>query len=434
MQTRLAAARVLRSVGEGGSLSRDLPAVLTKIRPEAHATVRALAYGALRYYERIDALLALLLRKPLKRKDRIVADLLRVALFELLDAETPDYAVVDNTVRIVRQQRPWAGGMANAVLRRFLRERGSLLATVMQQPEARYLLPVWLIGKLQKAWPEEFERIAEAMAEPPPMTLRVDLSRTDRESYLKRLEQAGIGADPHPVVASAIVLHAPTDVTALPGFDEGLVSVQDAAAQLAAGLLDVVPGQRILDACAAPGGKTVHILESVAGDAAVTAVESDPARVERLRENIARSGYSAEIVVADAADTAAWWDGKPFDRILLDAPCSATGVIRRHPDIKRHRQPDDITALVEQQRRLLDALWPLLAAGGLMLYATCSVLPEENVRQIEAFLEARADAASVSIDVEGGVAMEVGKQLLPGDAGRDGFFYAGIRKLPDILL
>ncbi len=424
MQTRLAAARVLQGVREGGSLSRELPKILARTPPEAHATIQALTYGVLRRYERIDALLALLLRKPLKRKDRIVADLLRVALFELLDAETPDYAVVDNTVRLIRQQRGWAAGMGNAVLRRFLRERDDLLQQAMMQPAARWLLPDWLAGKLRKAWPDDFEAIATAMAQPPPLTLRVNLDRISREDYLAQLARAGLAATAHPLVASAITLDAPTDVTRLPGFAAGLVSVQDAAAQLAAGLLDPQPGQRLLDACAAPGGKSVHLLEASGGGARLVAVESDARRVDRLRENLARSGYEASIVVADAAQPEAWWDGEPFDRILLDAPCSATGVIRRHPDIKRHRRPEDIDALVAQQRRLLELLWPLLKPGGLLLYATCSVLPQENARQIERFVGARDDAAIVPITAEWGRASGHGRQILPGETGMDGFFHA----------
>ncbi len=424
MQTRLAAARVLQGVREGGSLSRELPAVLARMRPESHATIRALVYGVLRQFERVDALLGLLLRKPLKRKDRIVADLLRIALFELLDAATPDHAVVDNTVRIVRRQRPWAGGMANAVLRRFLREREPLLAAVMQQPQARHRLPGWLIDELRKAWPADFDRLARAMAEAAPMTLRVDLSRIERQAYLRQLEKAGVAAVAHPLVETAVLLRGTVDVTGLPGFGDGVVSVQDAAAQLAASLLDTGPGQRILDACAAPGGKTVHILETVGGDADVVAVESDPARVGRLRENLARSGYRASIVTADAADTAGWWDGEPFDRILLDAPCSATGVIRRHPDIKRHRRPEDVVALAGQQRRLLDALWPLLKPGGRLLYATCSVLPQENARQMAAFGRARTDLRFEPIELKVGRATTPGWQLLPAEQGMDGFFYA----------
>ncbi len=428
MQTRLAAARVLQGVREGGSLSRELPLWLAKCSPETHPTIQALSYGVLRHYERIDALLAVLLRKPLKRKDRIVTDLLQVALFELLDAETPDYAVVDSTVSLIRQQRPWAAGMGNAVLRRFLRDRDVLLQQVMAQPAARYLMPDWLVGKLRKAWPDDFEQVAAAMARPAPMTLRIDLNRCSRDDYLDALQVAGVTATAHPVATAAIVLDTPTDVTRLPGFDSGEVSVQDAAAQLAAGLLDPRPGQRILDACAAPGGKTVHLLEASAGEASVTAVESDPQRVERLRENLARSGYQATISIADAGNTAPWWDGQPFDRILLDSPCSATGVIRRHPDIKRHRQPDDVKALVVQQRRLLEQLWPLLKPGGLLLYATCSVLPEENSKQAERFLADTPDCAEQAIDADWGRACNVGRQVLPGEHGMDGFYYAMFTK------
>ena len=431
MHPRLAAAGVLQGVRRGGSLSRELPAALAQADVESHPTIQALSYGALRQYELIDALLGLLLQKPLKAKDRIVTDLLRIALFELLDAARPDYAVVDSTVRLVKQKRRWAAGLANAVLRRFLRERETLLDTARQQPSARYLLPDWLLGKLRKAWPDDFDMLAQSLASPAPMTLRVDLSRVSRKDYLLQLDAAGMAADAHPLVASAITLRGACDVTRLPGFLQGQVSVQDAAAQLAGWLLDVAPGQRVLDACAAPGGKTVHLLEQTAGEAAVTAIELEPRRVERLGENIRRSGYHAEVVVADAGSPAAWWDGIQYDRILLDAPCSATGVIRRHPDIKRHRQPDDIVALVAQQARLLENLWGLLRPGGLLLYATCSILPEENWRQVERFCTATADCHEAVIEAEWGRAMVVGRQVLPGENALDGFYYAGLRKAED---
>ncbi len=428
MQTRLAAARVLQGVRDGGSLSREFPRWLAKCPPESHPTIQALSYGVLRHDERIDALLAILLRKPLKRKDRIVTDLLRVALFELLAAETPEHAVVDSTVSLIRQQRQWAAGLGNAVLRRFLRDRNVLLQQVMAQPAARYLLPDWLVGKLRKAWPDDFEQVAAAMARPAPMTLRIDRNRRSRADYLDALQAVGVTASAHPVAATAVVLDTPSDVTRLPGFDSGVVSVQDAAAQLAAGLLDPQPGERILDACAAPGGKTIHLLEATAGEASVTAIESDPQRVERLRENLARSRYQATVSIADAGNTASWWDGQLFDRILLDAPCSATGVIRRHPDIKRHRQPDDVKALVAQQRRLLEQLWPLLKPGGLLLYATCSVLPEENSKQAERFLADTPDCAEQAIAADWGRACDSGRQILPGEYGMDGFYYAVFTK------
>lgn len=428
MQPRLAAARVLQRVREGESLSRALPALLEKTPQESHATIQALSYGVLRYCELIEAVLAILLNKPLKRRDRIVADLLRVALFELLDEASPDYAIVDNAVRLVRQQRTWAAGLGNAVLRRFLRERDALLEQAMAQPSARWLLPDWLAGKLRKAWPDQFEQVSAAMAQPPPLTLRVDLARVSRQNYLHQLQEAGISAAEHPVVASAVVLETACDITQLPGFTSGIVSVQDAAAQLAANLLEPKAGERILDACAAPGGKTIHILERVGGEAKVVAVESDPARVGRLRENLDRSGYSAQLVPSDAAMPAQWWDGNRFDRILLDAPCSATGVIRRHPDIKRHRRPEDVVDLARQQRRLLQALWPLLKPGGTLLYATCSVLPEENERQIGAFVVDQEDCTAVALDVSWGHATGNGNQILPGEHGMDGFFYARLRR------
>lgn len=428
MQSRLAAARVIQAVRRGASLNRALPDVLTKTDANAHATIQALSYGVLRRYELIEALLTALLKKPLKRKDEIVTDLLRVALFELLDSAKPDYAVVDSIVGLVKHERRWASGLANGVLRRFLRERESLVQTALEQPSARYLLPDWLLGKLRKAWPDYFEDLASALAEPAPMILRVDLSRVERQVYLQRLETLGIQATPSVNAPSGIVLQSACDIRQLPGFDDGVVSVQDAAAQLAGWLLDLKPGQRILDACAAPGGKTVHILEQTDGEAEVVAVEYETGRIARLEENLQRSGYAAKMLVADAGCPDGWWDGVLYDRILLDAPCSATGVIRRHPDIKRHRQPDDIPALVKQQARLLDSLWPLLKPGGLLLYATCSVLPEENAAQINDFLAAHDDCREVIIEADWGHAVAAGRQILPGEDAMDGFFYALLGK------
>ncbi|HFD87114.1 MAG TPA: 16S rRNA (cytosine(967)-C(5))-methyltransferase RsmB, partial [Gammaproteobacteria bacterium] len=324
--------------------------------------------------------------------------------------------------------RRWASGLANGVLRRFLRERESLVQAALEQPSAHYLLQDWLLGKLRKAWPDSFEDLAAALAEPAPMTLRVDLSRVERDVYLQRLDTEGIRATPHVSVPSAIVLQSPGDIRQLPGFEEGEVSVQDAAAQLAGWLLDLKPGLRVLDACAAPGGKTVHILEQTGGGAEVVAVEYERSRIDRLEENLQRSGYPARVLVADAGHPDGWWDGVPYDRILLDAPCSATGVIRRHPDIKRHRQPDDIPALVEQQTRLLENLWPLLQPGGLLLYATCSILPEENTAQVKRFLAAHDDCREVIIEADWGHAVAAGRQILPGDDAMDGFFYALLGK------
>lgn len=429
LDPRDAASQIVGRVREGGSLSRELPCVLRSVDPFSHAAAQALAYGTLRQYELIEALLSLLLAKPLKRKDQPVADRLRIALFELIEQSSPDYAVVDAAVKAIKRQRSWAGGLANAVLRRFIRERDVLLQSARERSlAARHLLPDWLLRELRVLYPEQWEDIARVSATQAPMTLRVNLSRRSREDFIAACAELGIVAHPHEAVTTAVVLEQALDVRELPGFSEGEVSVQDAAAQLAGWLVDPKPGERLLDACAAPGGKTVHMLEAVDGDAEVVAVEADGSRVDRLEENLARSGYSAAIVVADAADTASWWDGVQFDRILLDAPCSATGVIRRHPDIKLHREPADIDALVEEQRGLLHALWSLLKPGGRLIYATCSILTVENLQQICEFLDAVPDAKWHIDDTRGRFMRGDSVQLLPGEQEMDGFFYACLTK------
>ena len=398
MPPRLVAARILQNVLTGGSLSRELPKGLLNCEAESQATVQALVYGSLRYFERIEFILKKLLRKPLKKRDRIVVDLLRIALFELMEEVTPDYAVVDGTVKSVAGERSWAKALANAVLRRFIRERSALLKAANSNPIAAALLPEWMLKKIQGIYPQRWESIAASLNQAAPMILRINLDRVLQQDYLQQLREADINATPISKLASAIALTSPTDVTTLPGFAEGWVSVQDAAAQQAAFLLDSQRGDHVLDACAAPGGKTVHILESAGGDLKVTAVESDARRTQRLDDNLQRSDYKAEVKVADVAKLDDWWDGQLFDRILLDAPCSASGVIRRHPDIKRHRRSEDIPSLVAQQADLLEAVWRTLKPGGRLLYATCSIFPEENSKQIGAFLLEHMDAEELLID------------------------------------
>ena len=424
MQPRIIAAQILQKVLAGGSLSRELPAGLLECEPASRATVQALVYGSLRYFERSEFMVKKLLRKPLKKRDQIVVNVLRIAFFELMEAVTPDYAVVDGAVKSVASERPWAKGLVNAVLRRFIRERSALLAAANADLSAKALLPKWLLQRVQKAYPQDWEALSTSSNQAAPMTLRINLDRISRQDYLQRLQAVNIDAKPIPNLDSAVVLTSPVDVTALPEFAQGWVSVQDAAAQHAAFLLEPQRGDRILDACAAPGGKTVHLLESTAGDVHVTGVESDAQRSKRLEENLQRSNYKAEVKIADVAKSADWWDGQLFDRILLDAPCSASGVIRRHPDIKRHRRPEDILALVKQQARLLEAVWEMLKPGGRLLYATCSVFPEENSSQIKAFLKQHVDAEELPISAHWGLTCEYGKQILPGENDMDGFYYA----------
>ncbi len=425
MNVRLLAAQALVEVlYEHRSLSQILSFHLERCPSADRALLQELAFGTLRFHPRLERQLAGLMQKPLKARDADVQALLLLGLYQLGHMRIPPHAAVSETVEAASALgKPWAKGLINGVLRNFLRQ-----APVPAQDEvARYAHPAWLIGKLRKAWPQDWEAILEANNDRPPMTLRVNAQRTSRADYLARLAAQGIAAVAADHAPEAVVLTEPMDARALPGFAEGAVSVQDAAAQLAAGLMDLRPGQRVLDACAAPGGKTCHMLE-LQPDLAMVAVDQEASRLERVTENLRRLQLAATLVCADAGAPARWWDGQPFDRILLDAPCSATGVIRRHPDIKALRRPDDIPALAQTQHAMLEALWPLLQRGGRLVYATCSVLPQENAAQIERFLAEHADAEAIPIETAWGRAAGVGRQVLPGESGMDGFFYACLRR------
>jgi 16S rRNA (cytosine967-C5)-methyltransferase len=394
------------------------------------ALVKELGYGTLRFQPRLAALLARLLEQPLKGSDLDVEALLLLGLYQLIYMRVPDHAAVRETVEACRAlKKGWAAGLVNGVLRRFLRERAALETAVMDDPAARYAHPLWFIEELRRDWPQHWELILAAGNERPPLTLRVNRARIERDAFLAQLGAANLPARACRHSVDGVVLDRPLDVGALPGFAAGLCSVQDEAAQLAAGVLDVVPGQRVLDACAAPGGKACHLLERHPG-LALTLVERDSFRARRIHENLERLGLAAEVRVADAGEPLAWWDGAPFDRILLDAPCSASGVVRRHPDAKlRHRQ-DQLDAAVGLQRRLLDALWPLLAPRGKLVYATCSVFRRENAGQLEGFLAAHGDADALPLEVDWGIRAGAGRQILSGEDGMDGFYYACLQKRP----
>jgi 16S rRNA (cytosine967-C5)-methyltransferase len=432
VKPRAAALECLIAVAERGeSLSRALPPLLARI-PEGRdrGLAQELSYGGLRWYWRLEAMLDLLFERPLKARDRDVVHAVRLAAYEILYLDTPDYAAVNEYVELVKRRgKRWAGGLVNAVLRRLMRERAGLERAVDGDAAARLAHPAWLVERFRAAYPEHWEALCAAGNARPPMTLRVNLTRTTREAYLERLAAAGIVAEPHPVAVSAVTLATAVDVALLPGFGDGDVSVQDAAAQLAATLVAPETGQRVLDACAAPGGKTAHLAELGDGGFTLHAMDIDPERLARVAENLARVGREATLIRGDAAIPAGWWDGTPYERILLDAPCSATGVIRRHPDIKLHRRAADIDELVRRQAAILRALWPLLARGGMLLYATCSVLPEENAQQLEQFLASQPDARALPIEAAWGEEAAVGRQILTGDSGMDGFYYACLKKI-----
>ncbi|WP_238067096.1 16S rRNA (cytosine(967)-C(5))-methyltransferase RsmB [Pseudomonas shirazica] len=431
MNPRLAAARALAAVLSGkASLNSSLPAQLDKVDERDRGLTQDLAFGTARWQPRLDLLAAQLLQKPFKAADADVQALLLVGLYQLFYSRIPAHAAIGETVGCAdKLKKPWAKGLLNAVLRRAQREGEELLAGMERDPVVRTAHPRWLQKSLKAFWPEQWEAICAANNAHPPMILRVNRRYHSRDAYLALLAEAGVGASACQYSSDGIVLAEACDVRGLPGFAEGWVSVQDEAAQLSADLLELAPGQRVLDACCAPGGKTCHLLEAEAGLAHVVAIDLEAKRLTRVRENLDRLQLDAELIACDARDTASWWDGKPFQRILLDAPCSATGVIRRHPDIKLTRQADDIPALATLQGELLDALWPTLEVGGMLLYATCSSLPTENTEVIDAFLARTPGARELDLATEAGLRQPHGRQLLAQEGGHDGFYYAKLIKI-----
>jgi len=428
LNTRLVAARVLfRVLQDGQSLTAALDNALSAMESgKDRAFIQALCYGVCRQYHRLDYILSLLLDKPLK--DAEIKMLALVGLYQLKYMRVKPHAAVSETVLAARK-KPWAKSLINAVLRTYLREQEELEHKADKFQPAALSHPEWLIKQIEQDWPEQDLNIFLENNLQPPMVLRVNFAKVSREQYLQLLIEQGIEAETVSFCPSALRLNKPAPVDLLPGFADGLVSVQDTAAQLAAGLLDAQPGHRVLDVCAAPGGKAAHILENQPQLKELVAVDIDESRMQRVSENCRRLKLQATLVVGDAANPSGWWDGKPFDRILLDAPCSALGVIRRHPDIKLLRRAEDIGQLQALQKNILQAVWPLLAPGGLLLYATCSILRQENEQQVQAFLAEQADdAVELPIDADWGIVRTCGRQILTGDSTMDGFYYARIRK------
>jgi 16S rRNA (cytosine967-C5)-methyltransferase len=365
-----------------------------------------------------------LAQKPVK--DTEVKALIYLGLYQLAFMRVKPHAAVSETVSALKKNT-WAKALINALLRAYLRERETLDAQADQHTNTRYSHPNWLIEAITNDWPEQSVAILTANNQQAPMVLRVNQTKISPSEYLELLAQQAIEAEISTVCPTALHLKHPCDITQLPKFAEGFVSIQDTAAQLAASLLNLEAGQRVLDVCAAPGGKTTHILE-LAPKCSLTAIDIDNKRMERVVENLTRLQFNAKLITADALNTASWWDGIFFERILLDAPCSALGVIRRHPDIKYLRHADDIADLVHLQAALLQAIWPLLAPNGLLVYATCSILKQENELQIEHFIAKTADAEHAIINAEWGCAGRYGRQILTGEANMDGFYYACLHK------
>ena len=439
----VAAQCIYKVIYQGKSLTEVLQHdSITTLENTQRALAKDLCFGSLRWHYALNQILDRLLVKPLKKRDKDIECLLRVGIYQLQYQHTADHAAVNETVKACKTlNKPWSKGLINGVLRGFIRDKENIVKKI----KPHTLFPLWLIKRIKQAWPEHWKDILLASNKHAPMTLRVNHSQTSTLAYLTQLEAAGISATPHPCVDTAIELKQAMDVQQLPDFNKGAVSVQDASAQLAAKLLNIEPGMRVLDACAAPGGKTGHIAET-AHAIDLTAIDNVAARLQKVKQNMDRLGKTVKLVLADANDVPGWHKGQAFDRILLDAPCSALGIMHRHPDIKILRQDEDIDTLVKQQSRLLATLWKLLKKDGLLLYATCSILPEENHQQISHFMRTHEEEARV-IPLEGGgegdKSMEsankiawgiddphtYGRQILPYQHNMDGFYYCLLQKI-----
>ena len=421
---RVAAVQALAAVLDGEDLDAAVAAARAQAGEAAGPLLQALVYGVLRHYRELQARRTALLSAPGRLASRPPALVMALALYELAELATPAHAVVHEAVEAVRALGAgWASGLVNAVLRRAQREGLRPLGA-----DAREEYPPWLQRRIAAEWGDQAPALFAAGLERAPLSLRVNRLRMPRDDYLARLASESVPARPGQHAPDSVILETPRPVAALPGFAEGTVSVQDEAAQLAAELLDPRPGERILDACAAPGGKTCHIAERCPEAAALVAVDRDPGRLARVRANLERLGLAAETLCGDAGEPHAWWDGQAFARILLDAPCTATGVMRRHPDIRIARRAGDAERAARRQARLLGALWPLLDRGGRLVYATCSILEMENDAVVERFAAATADARVTRIAAAWGRATRCGRRIRTGEAGMDGFYYAVIIK------
>ncbi|MEP5765908.1 MAG: 16S rRNA (cytosine(967)-C(5))-methyltransferase RsmB [Halieaceae bacterium] len=424
---RAAAARVLAAVSsEGSSLGEPLGLESARLEPRDRALLQQLCYGTLRGYYRLDGILQQTLQKKLKRKDADIHCLLLCGLHQLLDMRTPDHAAISATVEACRSLgKPWATGLVNGILRRCSRETEKLLSGLTDNQRLDH--PPWLLEQLRSAWPEHWQQLVAANNSHPPMCLRVNQQAGSRDDYLALLAEAELSASACLHSEVGIRLEQAVDVARLPGFADGLVSVQDEAAQLAARLLQPAAGERVLDACSAPGGKACHLLEQQPS-LELTAMDSEASRLGRVEENLERLGLAAAVIVGDGRQPPTELAPSSFDSILVDAPCSGSGVIRRHPDIKLLRLASDIEAMAQTQLEILRGLWPLLAAGGKLLYATCSVLPAENQQLLQRFLDECPDASVLPRSLDCGIEQDGAIQLLSDPEGTDGMFYALLQK------
>lgn len=434
MDPRTTAARILaRVIRDELTLDRLIPEMSDRISSDRdRAFVRELCYGVLRWYPRLDFLLDCLLSKAVKRKDLDIRSAMLCGLYQLEYLRTPPHAAVSSSVEVAKVlDKNWAGPVINAVLRRYQRERHALNRRADECEPAYYAHPEWLVSAFRDDWPEHWQGILRSDNERPGMQLRVNLSRVSRGEYLNKLNQVEMAATASTLHPAGIELTAPVDVEYLPGFSRGLVSVQDYGAQLAAPLLDLQAGHAVLDACAAPGGKTAHIFETRPDLQRLTALDISEQRIKLLNATKARLNTTMDVIQGDARKPESWWDGIQYDRILLDVPCSATGVIRRHPDIKILRKPGDIARFTVTQQELLESIWPLLKHNGRLVYASCSLLTRENDEQLEIFNRNHADVrvAVIEAEHEWGIATKSGRQTVPGYDNADGFYYAILEKL-----
>lgn len=390
---------------------------------ETSPFTKEICFGVCRHFYLLAAIAESLVKKKPKDLRQWVGIL--IGLYQIKFLSTPDYAAVKETVNLFKS--PWEKNFVNAILRNYQRKQAEINQKITNNPEAMYNHPSWFIDKIKKSWPAQWQNILHANNQRPPLSIRVNNAKISTADYLKLLQKAEIEAVASKECASGIIITKPLQASDLPGFKDGLVSVQDLAAQLAAEILDLKPKQRVLDACAAPGGKTCHILEKQPDLSSCIAIDVDTQRAQKIEENLKRLKQRADVVIADCTDIKSWWDGKHFDRILLDAPCSATGVMRRHPDIKLLRTSSEIQTITQVQKKLLHKLWQLLAPGGKLIYATCSILPEENSEQIQSFVQTNADCKEVQIDKFTSNS-KFGLQILPGENNMDGFFYCILQK------
>ena len=394
------------------------------------AFVQELCYGVMRWYPRLQWLVNSLLDKALKRKDQQLSVLMMLGIYQLEFMRTPEHAAVSATVDACNSLgKPWAKNLVNAVLRRFQREKEKLENEMKNVPAALYAHPGWFIKRLKQDWPGHWQSLLETNNQKAPMHLRVNLLQAQRDVYLEKLRSMEIGSSALPLSAAGIKLDSPKEITGLPGFADGSISVQDQGAQLAAGLLDARPHDRVLDACAAPGGKSAHILEAQPQIDTLIAIDRNSQRTRLLGETRDRLKLSFEILEAESQQVGKWWDGKLFDRILLDAPCSASGIVRRHPDIKFLRSPKQLEDLHELQSSLLQNLWAVLKPGGKMLYCTCSIFHDENDMQIEGHTQNNPDARVIPMSANWGAETRFGRQALPVLEDTDGFYYALLEKV-----